>query len=185
MAERPHIYILGSGHVGRAIADQFQHLPFRTILIDQRENELARCRATVEKRISAIPEVNIQTAPAGSAFIVLTHDHSLDFLLAASALDRGDAAYVGLIGSQTKRTRFEKWLRESKNGSAHLNTLVCPIGRSGTQDKRPEIIAAFVAAEVVEAVSALHLTASSHDSAINQNPTNEQINTPQSAGISL
>ncbi len=149
---QPHIYIFGSGHVGRAVADQFQHLPFRTIIVDQRERELAQCHAAVVKRLSALPEEIITLAPPGSAFIVLTHGHGLDFLLTGVALDRGDAAYVGLIGSQTKRTKFEKWHRKHSDTTTPTN-LTCPIGKSETGDKRPEIIASFVVAEVIATLS--------------------------------
>lgn len=151
-AGRPHVYIMGGGHVGRALADLFQHLPFRTIVVDQREEELDRCHADVEKRVNAIPEIDIMTAPGGSAFIVLTHDHGLDFLLASTALERGDTAYVGLIGSATKRAKFAAWLRKH-SASTGVDALVCPIGQSESRDKRPEIIAAHVVAEVVSALA--------------------------------
>ncbi|KIC08012.1 xanthine dehydrogenase [Leisingera sp. ANG-M1] len=144
----PHVYVMGAGHVGRALADLFQHMPVRCILIDQRAEELALCQADVEIRQSAIPEIDIATAPAGSAFVVLTHDHALDFLLASAALQRGDAGYVGLIGSATKREKFRRWCRDHCDGLAS-DRLICPIGASGSRDKRPSVIAAFVAAEVI------------------------------------
>ncbi|KIC33281.1 xanthine dehydrogenase accessory protein XdhC [Leisingera sp. ANG-M7] len=144
----PHVYVMGAGHVGRALADLFQHMPVRCILIDQRAEELALCHADVEIRQSAIPEIDIATAPAGSAFIVLTHDHALDFLLASAALQRGDAGYVGLIGSATKREKFRRWCRDHCDGLG-TGRLICPIGASGSRDKRPSVIAAFVAAEVI------------------------------------
>ena len=78
----------------------------------------------------------------------MTHDHALDFLIAAAALGRGDAAYVGVIGSATKREKFRRHLREA--GSEHLiEQLVLPIGGAGVRDKRPEVIAALTAAELV------------------------------------
>jgi len=90
-AALPHVYVMGAGHVGRALADLFQHLPVRCILIDTRSEEIALNTAAVETRISVLPEADIWSAPAGSAFIVLTHDHALDFLLTSAALERGDA----------------------------------------------------------------------------------------------
>lgn len=144
----PAVYILGAGHVGRALADQFQHLPLRTVLVDQRKDELAMSRAAVETRHSAIPEFDIMSAPPGSAFIVLTHDHGLDFLLASAALQRGDAAYVGMIGSATKRAKFRKWCRSQCGGLSDAS-LVCPIGAGGSRDKRPAVIASLVVAEVM------------------------------------
>ena len=144
----PHVYILGAGHVGRAIASQMQHLPVQCVIIDSREEELSLCDAKVEIRHSAIPEVDIQDAPPGSAFIILTHDHGLDFLLASTALARQDAAYVGMIGSATKRAKFINWCRENYEPIPFEN-LQCPIGANGSRDKRPSVIAAFVTAEII------------------------------------
>ena len=144
----PHVYVMGSGHVGRALAAQLQHLPVRCILVDTRPEEIALCDANVEKRISAIPEIDIMGAPAGSAFIILTHDHSLDFLLTSSALERNDACYVGMIGSVSKRAKFTNWTQNNTN-PVSLDHLKCPIGMSTSNDKRPSIIASFVVAEVV------------------------------------
>ena len=149
---QPHIYILGSGHLGRALANLFQHLPFRATVVDQRESELIRCNANVEKSLHAIPEEMVKMAPPGSAFIILTHDHALDFLLTSAALERGDTAYVGLIGSKTKRAKFVKWIGQQVENPT-LDALVCPIGKSEALDKRPEIIASHVVSEVVAALS--------------------------------
>ncbi|SDD72226.1 xanthine dehydrogenase accessory factor [Paracoccus isoporae] len=159
----PCVYILGAGHVGRALACQLQHLPLRTVLVDQRAGELAMNRAHVETRHSAIPEFEIMQAPPGSAFIVLTHDHGLDFLLASAALQRGDATYVGMIGSATKRAKFRSWCAAQCDGLA-VEDLVCPIGTGGNRDKRPAVIAAYVAAEVIAALSSA--TAQAHPSEI-------------------
>lgn len=147
-AALPHVYVLGAGHVGRALADQFQHLPVRCLLIDTRPEEIALCTAAVETRLSVLPEAEIATAPVGSAFIILTHDHGLDFLLTAATLSRGDAAYVGMIGSATKRAKFRNWAHRHCDGQT-IDDLKCPIGASGSCDKRPSVIAAFVVAEVM------------------------------------
>lgn len=152
-AAQPHVYILGAGHVGRALANQFQHLPVRCILVDSRADELALCDAGVETRLAVLPEHEIATAPARSAFVVLTHDHGLDFLLTSAALGRGDAAYVGMIGSATKRAKFQNWARVHSGGQT-IDHLTCPIGANGSPDKRPGIIASFVVAEVMAELTA-------------------------------
>ncbi len=147
-AGQPHVYVMGAGHVGRALARQLQHLPVHCVLVDMRAEELEMCDAAVETRLSAIPEVEISAAPPSSAFIVLTHDHGLDFLLTSAALARRDAAYVGMIGSATKRIKFRNWTREHCDGQT-IENLNCPIGASGSRDKRPSVIASFVVAEVM------------------------------------
>jgi len=149
LRERPAVYIFGAGHVGRALAAAASLLPVRTVLVDEREEQLALCQASVEKRLTPLPEAEIRGAPPGSAFVVLTHDHALDFIISAEALMRGDAAYVGMIGSRTKRVSFERWCAKSNASVGDTASLVCPIGAAGSGDKRPEVIAAFVAAEVI------------------------------------
>lgn len=152
-AEWPCLYIMGAGHVGRAIADLSQHLPVRAILIDSRADQLALSTAKVEQRQGAMPEADIQSAPMGSAFVVTTHDHGLDFMLTVEALMRGDAAYVGMIGSATKRAKFSHWCRDMGYEYA-LEPLICPIGADSAGDKRPSVIAAFVVAEILRAMAA-------------------------------
>ncbi len=148
---RPHLYILGAGHVGRALADLAQHVPLRTVLVDGRAAELALCAADVETVLTPLPEALVRAAPSGSGFVILTHDHALDFLLAAEALARGDGSYVGMIGSATKRASFKRWTA-ARGGSAE--GLTCPIGAGQSGDKRPEMIAALVLGEVVAALGA-------------------------------
>ena len=144
----PHVYVMGAGHVGRALALQLQHLPVRCVLIDSRVDELAKCSADVETRLSAIPEEDIKSAPRGSAYVILTHDHALDFILCGAALDRHDAKYVGMIGSKTKRVKFKKWYQVNYDNNL-IRDFTCPIGNVKNQDKRPSIIASSVAAEVI------------------------------------
>lgn len=153
MASRPHVYVFGAGHVGDALAEALALAPVRVILVDTREDELAAARsAGIETCLTSVPEAVVRDAPAGSAFVILTHDHALDFLIAAEALNRKDAAYTGMIGSKTKRATFKNWLAR-ETGEAHLfSRLVCPIGGTVVKDKRPAVIAALAAAEILTAV---------------------------------
>lgn len=151
-AELPLVLLFGAGHVGRALARALAPLPFRLRWIDGREEEFDTTLAAegVEIVVSSAWAQQIDAAPPGSACIVLTHSHALDSLIVAAALERGDFAYVGLIGSRTKRRRFERAFRDIGLSDAAIRPLVCPIGERGIRDKRPEIIAALTAAEIVE-----------------------------------
>jgi len=152
-AGRPAVYIFGAGHVGRALALAMQPLPVRLTVVDTREGELSRLPEGIARTLSAVPESIAARAEPGSAFIILTHDHALDFLITSAALVRGDARYVGMIGSQTKRASFASWCRGNVDTPVGLDALVCPIGAKGSADKRPEVVAAFVAAEVIGALT--------------------------------
>ena len=152
MAARPHVYVFGAGHVGDALAMALSLAPLRVVLVDTREDELtASAVPRIETCLTAMPEAVVRDAPAGSSFVILTHDHALDFLIAAEALRHRDAAYVGMIGSKTKRATFRNWLSR-ETGQAHLfERLVCPIGGTAVKDKRPTVIATLAAAEIMTA----------------------------------
>jgi xanthine dehydrogenase accessory factor len=142
----PPVLIFGAGHVGRALARALRPLPLSPRLIDTRAAELALADPGVPTTLSAIPEAEIRAAPAGAAYVILTHDHALDFLLATEALQRRDAAYVGMIGSKTKRATFAHY---AKREGVNIGALICPIGAGFPRDKRPEVIAAFAASEIL------------------------------------
>jgi xanthine dehydrogenase accessory factor len=149
LAARPNVYVFGAGHVGNALCRTLALLPVRTILVDTRRAELDAAPEGVEKRSAAMPESLVAEAPSGSAFLVLTHDHALDFLILKEALARTDAAYVGMIGSKSKRATFSHWFRREGGDESVLARLVCPLGGWAAKDKRPEVIAALTAAEVM------------------------------------
>jgi len=149
---QPSVYVFGAGHVGRALAQALVPLPVNGLLVDSREDELALAGSAIDQDLTPLPETHIRAAAPGSAFIMLTHDHALDFLLTQEALNRNDAAYVGMIGSKTKRATFTRWLENETGHRDGLDQLTMPIGASTLKDKRPAVIAAMVAAEVIEAV---------------------------------
>ena len=135
------VLIFGGGHVGAALfASLKPHFP-QVEVFDTRSGYGTH---------TPIPEAHVRGAPAGAAFAIATHDHGLDFLIAQEALARKDAAYVGMIGSATKRKVLERQLREA---GVDAGSLVCPIGASGLGDKRPEIIALHTAAEILQAIT--------------------------------
>ncbi|WP_108880913.1 xanthine dehydrogenase accessory protein XdhC [Anderseniella sp. Alg231-50] len=154
LAGLPHVYVFGAGHVGNALCEALSLLPVQPVLIDTRHEELQTAPPGIETRLVAMPESVVRKAVPGSAYVILTHEHSLDFLIAREALARSDVAYVGMIGSKTKLASFRNWIRRDAGETVDTERLVCPIGGGRLRDKRPEVIAALVAAELVEHLSA-------------------------------
>jgi xanthine dehydrogenase accessory factor len=148
-AALPHVFMFGAGHVGRALATALAALPLSVHVIDTRPDELHGLPESVEARAVPMPEAVVRSAPPGSAYVILTHDHALDFMIAAEALKRTDAPYVGMVGSKTKRAKFASWYRGEGGTKEALRRLVLPIGAFGLVDKRPEVIAALAAAEIM------------------------------------
>ncbi|RAZ91656.1 xanthine dehydrogenase accessory protein XdhC [Mesorhizobium hawassense] len=152
-ARLPNVYLFGGGHVGQALAASLSLLPIHVVVVETRSEALEGMPETVEARLTPMPEAVVREAPARSAFAILTHDHALDFLIVAEALKRDDTAYVGMIGSKTKKATFRNWFLKSAEGSeAQFSRLVSPIGGSAVKDKRPPVIAALAAAEIMTAL---------------------------------
>ena len=116
-AQLPHVYIFGGGHVGHALAIGLRLLPVHAVVVETRADALDGMPARRRDAADAVPEEMVRDAPAGSAFVVLTHDHALDFLIVAEALKREDAAYVGMIGSKTKKATFRSWYLKTAGGT--------------------------------------------------------------------
>lgn len=148
-AREPAVVIYGAGHVGRALALALDPLPFRTRIVDARAEEVARVSGARIACTVGAPDAVAEAAPSGAAHVVVTHSHALDSLICASLLEANTFAYLGLIGSATKRATFLSAFRAMGLDAAALDRLVCPIGGTAVRDKRPAVIAALVAAELI------------------------------------
>jgi xanthine dehydrogenase accessory factor len=145
------VLVFGAGHVGRALMLALAPLPFGVTLVDSRADMLpavAPVQATL--RCEADPRAVLTEARRGTLAVVMTHSHALDLALVEAALRLDAIAFVGLIGSATKRARFVGQLRAAGLGAAGLERLVCPVGRAGFASKLPAAIAAGIAVALLE-----------------------------------
>lgn len=148
--DKHHLVLFGAGHVAKALVSVLSGLPFRITWIDEREDEFpAQLPEGVTRVVSDDPVGEIDGQPANSFYLVMTHNHQLDFELAARILKRGDARYFGMIGSRTKRKRFEYRLRERDFDEQTVASMVCPIGLAEVGGKHPAEIAVSVAAQLI------------------------------------
>ena len=147
----PRVLVFGAGHVGLALARALLPLPLRCTVIDERAEAIRALPDGMDWELTPLPEAHVRAAEPGTCFVVLTHSHALDFQIAREALGRGDAAYVGMIGSLTKRAQFISAAARNAMGREVAERLICPMAPHARRDKRPEVIAAFVAAEVLGA----------------------------------
>ncbi len=151
LPQLPHLYLFGAGHVGAALVQVLAQVPCRITWVDERDHLFpANLPPHVVAEDTDVPEAVIANAEAHSYFLVMTHHHGLDLLLSEHILRRADAAWFGLIGSQTKRVNFERRLQQRGIPAARLEHLVCPIGVPGITGKEPGVIAVAVAAQLLQ-----------------------------------
>jgi len=137
------LILFGAGHVGRAIASRLPGLPFHLAWFDNRP-DMAETPGVMLETEDAMIACAGAAAP-DAAILILTHDHGFDYRLTAAALS-GKAAFVGLIGSLTKRARFVSRLKAEGIDPARLT---CPIGLPGITGKEPGVIAVATLAQLL------------------------------------
>lgn len=151
-----HVVLFGAGHVGHALVTLLGTLPCVVQWVDARDECFPdEVPANVQIEATDTPEAVIDAAPPGAYFLVMTHNHALDFSLALHIMRRNDFAYFGMIGSKTKRVKFERRLIERGVEPQRLHEMVCPIGVSGIVDKAPSSIAVAVCAQLMQVRSRL------------------------------
>ena len=148
MFHRP-VLLFGAGHVGRAIVLALAPLPFEITWIDGREGAFPQhIPANARPVFAPDPVAGLSRAPADAFVLVMTHEHALDLVITAAAL-QGPYPFVGLIGSRTKRARFERRFRGLGIPKSRIESLHCPIGLDSITGKQPAIIAASVTAQML------------------------------------
>jgi xanthine dehydrogenase accessory factor len=144
------LYLFGAGHVGRALAAAIAPLPFAVTWIDTRPGAIPPAFAPNTTAIREGDPVALLARAPDQAFVaVMTHSHALDLDLTIAALQAKRFAYVGLIGSATKRARFTSAMRKIGMADELVDRLVCPIGLTAIRDKAPAAIAAGIVAQLL------------------------------------
>ncbi|CDY74012.1 XdhC protein (assists in molybdopterin insertion into xanthine dehydrogenase) [Caballeronia glathei] len=151
------VVLFGAGHVGAALVRVLATLPCRVTWVDERDASFPAAQFVPDNvTIDAndAPDSAVDAAPPHTYFVVMTHNHTVDLVLAERILRRGDFAFFGMIGSHTKRKQFEHRLAARGIDPARIARMMCPIGVGGIVDKSPEIIAVAAAAQLLQAVEA-------------------------------
>ncbi|WP_158521479.1 xanthine dehydrogenase accessory protein XdhC [Kushneria konosiri] len=148
---RMQIALFGAGHVAQALEPLMAGLGWRVDWFDTRSPSLLEVTApapTTHCHFGLSLDEQMARLTPDSHCLVMTHDHALDEVLLVTIMARRDQASLGLIGSESKRARFARRLRNKGIAEPEIETLRCPLGNSGG-DKRPQAIAIAIAAELL------------------------------------
>ena len=148
------VALFGGGHVGKALIAVLGTLPMAVTWIDSRDEifpdslpENVQCEHS-----SPVQAAVTQLLP-GTRVVVMSFSHAEDLDVVAACLTRqrlrGDLPFIGLIGSKTKWASFRQRLLARGFAETELALVTSPIGIAGIVDKRPEIIAVSVAAQLL------------------------------------
>jgi len=143
------LFVYGAGHVGRALMAITGDLGFDRTWVDiSRDRFPATVPEDINVLVAAQPDVAAGYAPDNAVHLVLTHDHALDQEICATLLNKGKFGFLGLIGSDTKRTRFTRRLSDAGIDPSMLDRLVCPVGIRAVRGKDPARVALSIAAQL-------------------------------------
>ena len=151
MNQSPELYVFGAGHIGVEICSILKNTPFQINLLDTRKNW--------KETLSLDPSINFISCDfdlykqkvswsSNCYVVILTHDHKLDFEITALAL-HSETAYIGLIGSKTKKNKFNNLLKNELNYEKGISEVHCPIGID-LGGNSPKEIAISIAAELLK-----------------------------------
>lgn len=142
------LWIFGAGHVGRALVQVFDPLPFDITWLDTHTSRFPRdIPATVTQLTAENPAAMVGYAPNDAHHLVLTYSHALDLEICHRLLNH-NFQFAGLIGSKTKWARFRKRLAQLGHPEQAIVRIACPIGLPEL-GKTPQAIAVGVAAKLL------------------------------------
>jgi len=151
----PQVVLFGGGHVGCALVNVLATLPLHLQWIDSRDEIFPQALPTqVVCELSQPVHAAVPGLSPGAYVLVMNFSHAEDLDVVAACLQRqrarGDLAFIGLIGSQTKWASFRSRLQKQGLTEPELAQVTCPIGLAGISGKEPAVIAVAVAAQLLQ-----------------------------------
>ncbi|TXE19304.1 xanthine dehydrogenase accessory protein XdhC [Psychroserpens burtonensis] len=150
MNQSPELFLFGAGHIGQEIVKLLIGTPFKVTLIDSRKNWFEEKQLDDSINQCEVSEIDFKTFRdavrwgRGCYVLVLTHNHAIDFDIISMAL-KEDTKFLGLIGSKTKKVRFNNMLINDMGIEEGMSNVVCPIGLPIGGDTPKEIAISVVA----------------------------------------
>ena len=152
----PHtVFVIGCGHVGRAVIDLAHWLGYRTVATDDRAelvteesmpNAEIRLEGSVEEALAAEP------VHENTSIVVVTRSHAMDVEIVPLLLAT-PARYVGVMGSTRRWEATRERLIESSVLAGDIERVHVPIGIDIGAETVEEI-AVSIMSEVIAAAAA-------------------------------
>ena len=150
MNQSPELFLFGAGHIGLEICKLLENTPFQVNLIDSRKDWLSKLELDKSIASCTVDTNDFKTFKDAVKWgkncyvLVLTHDHKIDLDIIAMAILQ-ETKYLGLIGSKTKKVRFNNLLINEFSIKEGMTNVVCPIGLDLGGNSPKEIAISVVA----------------------------------------
>ncbi|HEY6838215.1 MAG TPA: XdhC family protein [Geobacteraceae bacterium] len=146
-AMRPHLVIIGAGHVGKALTTAAKLAGFRVMVVDERPGFVSgEVLPDADETFAGLPGAALTHFAVSdtSSIVIATTGYEQDFAAVREAL-RSSARYIGVIGSRRKREVLVQTLTSEGYSSADIGRVTIPVGLSIGAETPAEIAVAVVA----------------------------------------
>jgi xanthine dehydrogenase accessory factor len=149
------LVIFGAGHVAQALHQTLSFSSLSTTIVDDRSEWCAQSRFPGTACVHSWQEgvAKVHQHPERTLAVVMTCSHDTDYDLLHALLAK-PPAFLGLIGSRSKRACLFTRLSASGIDGAAVQRVVCPIG-VGDTGKEPKAVALSIAAQLLMEAKAL------------------------------
>lgn len=123
---RPHVLLIGGGHINLALAQLLERLEYFYSVMDPRPAFVSEERfPRAWMRCALAPAAGLAKLDISefTGAVVCSHSQTLDYEAVKGLLERGFPGRIGVIGSRSKRNDFERRLR-----GVDLSRVEIPIG---------------------------------------------------------
>jgi len=158
---RHAVYVVGCGHVGRAVIDLAHWLGYRTVAIDDRPEMITpEALPNADERVTGTLADLEEPVPGEASIVLVTRNVDRDVAVIPEAL-ASPARYIGVMGSTSRWRSVAKRLTDAGVPTSDLDRIHTPIGIEMHAETLEEI-AVSIMAEIIQVNRA---DASAHDPA--------------------
>ena len=127
----PHtVFVIGAGHVGKAVVELAHWLGYRTVIVDDRADRVTgEAMPLADERIAGNVAEALEAQPvtADTSIVVVTRDTGID-VAAIPLLLATPARYLGVMGSERRWLTTRRQLVDRGVPEADLDRIQVPVG---------------------------------------------------------
>lgn len=145
------VYIFGGGHVAQELVPVLSHLDFRCIVFEDRPEFATRELFPNALDLKLVDFENIHELSQVSSsdyIVIMSRGHKCDQIIEEQSLHT-PAAYIGVIGSASKKAAVEKNIMEHGFTRADMDRVTAPIGLMNIKAETPAEIAISIAGQLI------------------------------------
>lgn len=149
--ESLQLVVVGGGHVGNAVIHAAKTVGFTITLVDTRdEDAIGDSIRSADRfvKVDSFGDVAQVQLPRDPYYVVSTYGHMVDGAALGGVLKRGDARYIGMLGSRKKIAAIYAKLEEAGFDWGDLEGIHSPIGLD-LGGETPEELAVAIVGEIL------------------------------------